>query len=99
MKGKKARKYKVIGIMSGTSLDGVDFAYCKFIRKQKHWQFSIQDAQTFSYSKEWKKNLSSAHLLSGEDLLALNSAYGKYLGQQCNQFIKQKKIRKIDLIA
>ena len=85
--------------MSGTSLDGVDFAYCKFSYKKKHWQFSIQDAQTFSYSNEWKKNLSSAHLLSGEKLLELNAKYGKFLGQHCNQFIKQKKITKIDLVA
>jgi len=99
MKDKKVRKYKVIGIMSGTSLDGVDFAYCKFNLKKKHWQFSIQTAQTFSYSKEWRNKLSSAHLLSGENLLALNSNYGKFIGQQCNQFIKQKKIKKIDLIA
>nr|HEV8512651.1 anhydro-N-acetylmuramic acid kinase [Cyclobacteriaceae bacterium] len=73
MKDKKVRKYKVIGIMSGTSLDGVDFAYCKFVHKKKHWQFSIQEAQTFSYPKEWKKNLSSAHLLSGEKLFELNA--------------------------
>jgi anhydro-N-acetylmuramic acid kinase len=29
----------------------------------------------------------------------LNAKYGKFLGQQCNQFIKQKKLKKIDLIA
>ena len=91
--------FSAIGIMSGTSLDGVDFAYSKFILKKKHWQFSIQTSQTFSYPKEWRSKLSSAHLLSGEDLLVLNSQYGKFLGQQCNQFIKQKKIKKIDLIA
>jgi len=99
MKDKKVRKYKVIGIMSGTSLDGIDFAFCRFIHKKKNWEFSIQHAQTFPYPKEWKKKLGSAHLLSGENLLALNSAYGKYLGQQCNQFIKQKKLKRIDLIA
>ena len=85
--------------MSGTSLDGVDVAYCKFKQKNKNWEFSIQNAQTFSYSKEWRNKLSSAHLLSGEDLFELNVKYGKFLGQQCNQFIKQKKIKKIDLIA
>jgi anhydro-N-acetylmuramic acid kinase len=99
MKGKKERKYKVIGIMSGTSLDGADFAYCKFILKKKHWEFSIQRAQTFLYPKEWRNKLSTAHLLSGENLSELNVKYGKYLGQLCNQFIKQKKVKKIDLIA
>src|SRR5260221_4356571 len=99
MKVKKVRKYKVIGIMSGTSLDGVDLAYCKFNLKKKIWDFSIEASQTFSYSPEWATKLSSAHLLSGESLLELNSRYGKFLGQLCNQFTKQKKIKKIDLIA
>jgi len=95
----KVRKYKVIGIMSGTSLDGIDFAYCKFALKKNNWEFSIQHAQTFPYSAEWKNKLSKAHLLSGEALLGLHAKYGKFLGQQCNQFIKQKKIKEIDLIA
>jgi anhydro-N-acetylmuramic acid kinase len=99
MKDKKAHKYKVIGIMSGTSLDGVDFAYCKFALKKKHWQFSISSAQTFSYPKEWKSKLSKAHLLSGEELMKLHAGYGRYLGQLCNQFLKQKKIKEIDLVA
>ena len=85
--------------MSGTSLDGVDFAYCKFTLKKKKWEFSIQHAQTFPYPQEWKNKLRSAHLLSGEALAALHSKYGKFLGQLCNQFIKQKKIKGIDLIA
>jgi anhydro-N-acetylmuramic acid kinase len=76
--------------MSGTSLDGVDFAYCKFILKKKNWEFSIETAQTFPYPKEWRNNLAKAHLLSGEAILELNSKYGKYIGQLCNQFIKQK---------
>lgn len=85
--------------MSGTSLDGVDLAHCLFALKKKIWKFSIQDAQTFSYPPEWKRKLSSAHLLSGERLSELDSNYGRFLGQLCNQFIKQKKIKKIDLIA
>src|SRR5260221_13269277 len=98
MKVRKVRKYKVISIMSGTSLDGVDLAYCKFNLKKKIWDYSIEASQTFSYSPEWKNKLSSAHLLSGESLLELHFRYGKFLGQLCNQFTKQKKIKKIDQI-
>jgi len=99
MKVKKVHKYKVIGVMSGTSLDGVDFAYCKFTKKRKEWAFSIQAAQTFPYPEEWKNKLRSAHVLSGEALSELNSKYGKFLGQLCNQFIRQKKVKGVDLIA
>ena len=54
------QKYKVIGLMSGTSLDGLDIAFCEFEFKQR-WRFNIREAQTFSYSSAWKKNLSTAH--------------------------------------
>ena len=33
--------YHVIGLMSGTSLDGVDLAYCKFILTDKVWEYEI----------------------------------------------------------
>jgi anhydro-N-acetylmuramic acid kinase len=99
MKSKKVSKYRVIGLMSGTSLDGVDIAYCKFALKNKAWRFSIAAAQTFSYADRWQKRLSSAHLLSAGELLQMHAQYGKFVGQLCNQFIKQKKIKKVDLIA
>jgi len=85
--------------MSGTSLDGVDIAYCKFTLRNKKWDFSIQAAQTFSYSTEWKNRLLSTPLLSSEELLQLHSTYGKFLGQLCNQFIGQNKIKTVDLVA
>jgi anhydro-N-acetylmuramic acid kinase len=99
MKVKKVRKYKVIGIMSGTSMDGVDVAYCQFMVKKKKWEFFIRKAQIFPYPPAWRDKLSTAHSLSGEPLLKLNARYGKFLGQLCNQFIKQNKIKQIDLIA
>ena len=49
--------YHVIGVMSGTSLDGVDIAYCTFTFK-KQWEFNIVMAQTIPYSQLWQKRLS-----------------------------------------
>jgi anhydro-N-acetylmuramic acid kinase len=90
--------YKVIGLMSGTSLDGLDIAYCIFKKTNGQWQFSIDRAVTIKYSTSWKKQLSNAHLLAGEDLLTLDAAYGKFLGEACLKFIKQNKLR-VDFIA
>jgi anhydro-N-acetylmuramic acid kinase len=84
--------------MSGTSLDGLDVAYCRFERKQT-WDFSILQGKTFPYSSEWKSSLSAAHTLSGGSLMELHAAYGRYVGDICKQFISRQKIRKVDFIA
>jgi anhydro-N-acetylmuramic acid kinase len=92
------QKYKVIGLMSGTSLDGVDIAYCSFEKKRK-WEFRIDKAETVPYTKLWRKKLSGAHTLAAEKLAALNAAYGKSLGTLCNNFISKHKIKNVDFIA
>ncbi|HMV08293.1 MAG TPA: anhydro-N-acetylmuramic acid kinase [Cyclobacteriaceae bacterium] len=90
--------YKVIGLMSGTSLDGVDIAYCTF-RYNNGWSFELEAAQTISYAPSWNKKLMSAHALSAEQLLALDAEYGTYLGTLCNAFIKKHKIKELHFIA
>ena len=85
--------------MSGTSLDGVDIAYCEFSFTGKKWNFSLRASQTVRYSSPWKKNLSSAHQLSSEELFRLHSHYGKYLGVLVNWFIEQNKIAEVDFIS
>ena len=92
------RKYKVIGLMSGTSLDGLDIAFCEFEFKQR-WRFNIREAQTFSYSSAWKKNLSTAHQIDALSLLQLHTDYGRFIGDQCGRFIKAHKIKGINFIA
>jgi anhydro-N-acetylmuramic acid kinase len=92
------QQYKVIGVMSGTSLDGVDIAYCIF-SKGNTWQFSIVVAETIPYSKSWTNKLKEAPILSAEKLLALHTAYGKYLGTLCKEFTKRNRIKRVDFIA
>src|SRR5262245_23211173 len=91
--------YKALGLMSGTSLDGVDVASCTFTRRNARWSFKIEKAETHAYSKEWVDKLANAHKLPATELLALDAEYGKFLGETCKRFIKQNKIRRIDLIA
>jgi anhydro-N-acetylmuramic acid kinase len=91
--------YKVIGLMSGTSLDGLDVAYCQFSKAGKVWKYEILRATTIDYTAAWTQRISSAHHLSGEDLVSLNVAYGKLLGKLCKDFIQRNKIGKVDFIA
>ncbi len=90
--------YKVIGLMSGTSLDGLDIAYCIFKLKGGKWAYEIESAVTIKYSPAWTKNLSQAHLLPAENLLELDVAYGKYIGATCLDYLKKNKL-KVDFIA
>lgn len=92
-------KYKVIGLMSGTSLDGLDVAYCQFLKKDDQWIFSIERAQTIKYAPSWQKALANAHKLSAEKLLQLHAAYGKFLGEQVKAFKYTHKLRQIDFVA
>lgn len=91
-------KYKVIGLMSGTSLDGLDIAYCVFQKSASGWKYSIDHYATVKYSALWNAKLSSAHALNGEELMALDAAFGSYLGKATRDFIERHQL-KVDFVA
>jgi anhydro-N-acetylmuramic acid kinase len=93
-------QYNVIGLMSGSSLDGLDIAFVHFDETAGIWQFDVQESACIPYPAEWRKNLSSFSLLSAKDYLLLHSAYGHYLGHCVNDFLEEKNLAyRIQLIA
>ncbi|MGB5322344.1 anhydro-N-acetylmuramic acid kinase, partial [Lutimonas sp.] len=92
------KNWYVIGLMSGTSLDGVDLAYVKISRK-RGYHFEIIKAKSFNYSEIWKKRLESAFESSGEELTKLHADYGVFLGELASDFIAKNKIENLDFIA
>ena len=92
------KTYFAIGLMSGTSLDGLDICYAKF-QNITNWEFEIIKTETIPYSPEWKNRLQNAILLSAEDLLALDKEYGFYLGEKTQEFISKNNIVDLDFIA
>lgn len=91
-------KTLAIGLMSGTSLDGLDICFAEFEKKEQ-WTFRIIKSETLSYSNDWEHKLRNSIHISAPDLLALNSEYGFYLGKQVKEFMSRHQIEHIDLIA
>jgi len=87
-----------IGVMSGTSLDGVDIAYVK-LNFNKEYSFEIVKAETIPYTSDWKLALKNGFHLSGEKLTKLDADYGFYLGDTILNFMEKNAISTIDFIA
>lgn len=86
-------EYHVIGVMSGTSLDGVDIAFCKFIVEKNSWAYEIFNAETIAYSAAWKQTLLT---LENADALTFQQThidYGFYLGNLVSGFIVRNNIK------
>lgn len=90
---KPAKNFRIsaIGVMSGTSLDGLDLCHVSFQLKKNNWSYKIITAESFSYPANLKQKLSVAHLLSGEELSKLNYDYGTYIGRKVKSFKLKNK--------
>jgi anhydro-N-acetylmuramic acid kinase len=91
-------KYIGIGVMSGTSLDGLDLACCEFSRENGKWVFDILEAKTFKYDLVWERKLKNAPLLSAMDLIQLDRHFGEFIGNKVKKFNEKYKL-KPDFIA
>ena len=94
----KKQRYKVLGVMSGTSLDGVDLALCYFNMQEKI-AYEMPLAKTIAYSTHWKSRLQSAVGFSPEELTQLDLEYTTYLGNIITTFIEENNIKDLDAVC
>ncbi len=85
-------EYRVIGLMSGTSLDGLDIAYCKFYQKNNSWKFEILEAETIDYNSTMRGQLADADTFTGNNLWQLHASLGHHFGKQVTAFIQKHKL-------
>ena len=95
----KTKPKTIIGLMSGTSLDGLDVACIDFWQENNQIHYQFVATQCYPYTAEWKNALQYAHELAAIQLLPLDAAYGNYLGQKINEFIAEFQLSNIDYIA
>lgn len=92
------KSYKVLGIMSGSSLDGVDLAYCEFNFDGHSWNYNLVNGETIHYNKFWIENLIDAPKLNNEKLKQLHKTFGLFLGTLSNTFLSGHNLH-ADFIA
>lgn len=85
--------YTLVGLMSGTSLDGLDMVLCSFFYDNNRWIFKVEKSDTVEYNKELTETLRTLHTVDAETFCRVDREYGKYLGECVNRFLADSKKR------
>lgn len=93
------KNYNVLGVMSGTSLDGTDIARFILTENNGVWHYEIHEAATIPYTAEWVERLKKAVDFSEAQLLELNTAYTALLGKMIHDFILEHAISGLDAVC
>ena len=93
------KNYNVIGVMSGTSLDGIDLAHINFTIEEDKWSYKILESETISYSTDWLNKLKVAVSFSKEELIKLNEDYTDLLGNIIKSFTYKYQIKNLDAVC
>ncbi len=96
--GTGSSQYRMIGLMSGTSLDGLDICYCIFTKNGNGWEYSIRQSETVKYPGVLQRALREAMTCNAEILTQLDFEYGIYMGREVRKFTDKHNLS-VDYIA
>ncbi len=92
--------YKVLGLMSGSSMDGLDMAFCTLEETAGKWKASIEATACVPFTEDWKQKLQSITTIPAKEFFAIHTAFGAWMGQQINEFINQMNLaHQVHIIA
>jgi anhydro-N-acetylmuramic acid kinase len=96
MAAKVTSNFRVIGVMSGTSLDGLDLAQVDFSLHESKWAFTLGKHMTIPYDQALLDLLRSGHKLSAAKLHEADRIFGEFIG---THILEHFELTKVDLIA
>lgn len=92
--------YRVIGLMSGSAIEGVDIVFTELHENGGKWNYEILKSESFHYPESLAAKLENAVHLSAMDYQLLHNEFGHYLGRVVNRFIETNELQfKVALIA
>ena len=95
----KKQIHHVIGVMSGSSLDGLDLACCTFQQENGRWHYTIEQAETLSYDGQMAGQLGKLSKFTAETFINIDVQLGRFIGDAINRFMKENNLKNIDYIA
>ena len=79
--------------MSGSSMDGLDIAYCQFqIEEKRKISWQVLKAETIRYPEKWQVRLGQLVHQDALTFAKTHTYFGHYMGELVNHFIKKHKI-------
>jgi anhydro-N-acetylmuramic acid kinase len=91
-------EYKVVGVMSGTSMDGIDLIHCTLKQVNEQWSYKINATTTKEYDEKWRLRLSKLRSQTAYNFVRTDRYYGEYIGLLINEFLNSNQLQ-ADLIS
>jgi anhydro-N-acetylmuramic acid kinase len=96
MEVEKSVRYSAVGVMSGSSLDGIDLALCELVVEAGVWSYNIVESRTVPYSAFFQQRLTDAMQGTALEAARLHRDLGDLIGSACKDLLAG---RTVDLIA
>ena len=85
--------YHVLGLMSGTSLDGLDMALCRFEKTAERWEYRVIAAATHPYPSALQTQLEKAIELSAYAFVQLDVEVAATMAAAIRSFLADQPVR------